>query len=168
MPAEGNASVIDRALVHRACDERREFPRLAAGDGPVEGGEHVVAVGGVESARPGRGGKRDVEHGETSRLRRYLPLASVVHEGEVPAEEFCPLREEEAVGYHHQRHRRRVSGQHHRQVRADAGGLTGGQDKGCDGLHSRYPLSPRGDTPRTPGPAIAAATLRTLRPPCGP
>jgi hypothetical protein len=45
---EGNAGIVDHALLHRRGDHRVEFAAEAAGNGAVEHGEHVGAVRRIE------------------------------------------------------------------------------------------------------------------------
>jgi hypothetical protein len=125
---EGDARVVDDALVHRSGDERVELAAHAAGDGGCQRFDHVGSVGDIRLARSDGARRPDRQHINA----RARGIASVPFtRGECQAQLSCPRFQHGGIGDQHQRTARRLLCETHGNIRPDTGGLAGGE--GNDG-----------------------------------
>ena len=120
---EGNAGVVDRALLQRRGDDGVETAGQRAVDRGVEQAEHVAPVGGVELARLRQARRaRDAR----SRLARRAALGQPTHRARA-----CEQRAIAEHGEARRRPARRAPAERRRrQFGTDAGRLAGGDRDG--------------------------------------
>ncbi|MCY1275364.1 hypothetical protein D9M70_240070 [compost metagenome] len=132
---EGDAALVDHALVHRSGDHPGEGAVEAAPAGSGQGFQHVGGVRRVQLAAFHRGAQRRVPDVQAAGGRRALrPVARPGFlQVDIQAQLRGALGQQRAAGDGDQRVRLRLAGEQQAQVGADAGRLAGGQgeESGC-------------------------------------
>ena len=124
MAGEGDAGVVDNALVHRSGDERVELSASAAVNGGFQRFDNIGSVRGLQPPRNhGTGGLERLHEYTRARRRAPLPFAG----GERQTQKPCTLFQQGGIGDQYQRAVHRALRQLEAQFRPDAGGFAGRQ-----------------------------------------
>ncbi|MNN21902.1 hypothetical protein D3C81_1352390 [compost metagenome] len=137
MPGEGDAALVDHALVHRRGDHSGEVAVQAALAGAGEGFQHIAGIRRVQLAALHRSGQWCIPHVQAAGLRGLLwPVArSDRQQADRQAQQCGALGQQRLAGDGHQRVRLRLTGQQQTQIGTDAGRFAGSQREDSGVVH---------------------------------
>ena len=145
--AEGDAGLVDHALVNRRGDDGVELPGERAVDGALEQRQHVARVGRIRAAGDARCAERQMRDSERTGCMRGAARcrsACVAGERDRKLQLLRTRGEQRAVAEAHQLARQLAQGERQAQLRADAGGLSRGQSDAGNHLQESAKRDMRG------------------------